>query len=154
MRSRTMQNMSFIRNVEKISGPKRSIKITDHFTCTSANVIYCITCTLCKTLYIGETGRRRGDRFREHLRDLEKDHQNASKPVAWHFNLTNHFKQIWQSAAFPFPKSTKEARKAANLFFKSALLGSVHMEVGDLKVGEVLRPGGVTNLSIQSFFFS
>ena len=24
----------FIRNVEKISGPKRSIKITDHFTCT------------------------------------------------------------------------------------------------------------------------
>jgi len=42
----------FIRNVEKISGPKRSIKITDHFTCTctSANVIYCITCTLCKKL--------------------------------------------------------------------------------------------------------
>jgi len=31
----------FIRNVEKISGPKRSIKITDHFTCTLANVIYC-----------------------------------------------------------------------------------------------------------------
>ena len=42
----------FICNVEKLSGPKRSIKITDHFTCTSANVIYCITCTLCKKLYI------------------------------------------------------------------------------------------------------
>ena len=41
----------FIRNVEKISGPKRSIKITDRFTCISANVIYCITCTLCKKLY-------------------------------------------------------------------------------------------------------
>ena len=51
----------FICNVEKLSGPKRSIKITDHFTCTSANVIYCITCTLCKKLYIGETGRRLGD---------------------------------------------------------------------------------------------
>ena len=36
-----------------------------HFTCTSANVIYCITCALCKKLYIGETGRRLGDRFRE-----------------------------------------------------------------------------------------
>ena len=36
----------FICNVEKLSGPKRSIKITDHFTCTSTNVIYCITCTL------------------------------------------------------------------------------------------------------------
>ena len=35
----------FIPNVEKMLAPKRSIKITDHFTCTSANVIYCITCT-------------------------------------------------------------------------------------------------------------
>ena len=33
-------------------------------TCTSANIIYCITCTLGKKLYIGETGRRLGDRFR------------------------------------------------------------------------------------------
>jgi len=38
----------FIPNVETISGPKRSIKITDHFTCTSAYVIYCITCASAK----------------------------------------------------------------------------------------------------------
>ena len=61
----------FIVNTSKISGPKRSVKITDRFTCTSANVIYCITCTLCNKLYIGETGRRLGDRFREHLRSDE-----------------------------------------------------------------------------------
>ena len=67
---------SFIHNEEKISGPKRSIKITDHFTCTSANVIYCITCTYCNKLYIGETGRRLGDRFREHLRDMTRTHPN------------------------------------------------------------------------------
>ena len=48
----------FIHSVEEISGPKRSIKITDHFTCTSANVIYYITCTYCNKLYIGETGRQ------------------------------------------------------------------------------------------------
>ena len=75
-----------------------SIKITDHFTCTSANVIYCITCTLCKKFYIGETGRRLGDRFREHHRDVEKDDKNASKPVARQFNLINHSKQhmaVW-----------------------------------------------------------
>ena len=40
----------FIHNANKISGAKRSIKITDHFTSTSANVIYCINlgvrCTL------------------------------------------------------------------------------------------------------------
>ena len=59
----------FIHNDKKMSGPKRSIKITDHFTCTSANIIYFITCTHCKKLYIGEMGRRLCDRFREHLRD-------------------------------------------------------------------------------------
>ena len=52
------------------------------FTCTSANAIYCIACILCKKLYIGETCRRLDDRFREHLRDVEKDDKNASKPVA------------------------------------------------------------------------
>ena len=43
----------FIHNVEKMSGPKRSIKITDHSTCPSANVISCINCTHRKKLYIG-----------------------------------------------------------------------------------------------------
>ena len=82
----------FIVNTSKISGPKRSVKITDRFTCTSANVIYCITCTLCNKLYIGETGRRLGDRFREHLPDVKND-KDASKPVARHFNLPNHSKK-------------------------------------------------------------
>ena len=52
----------------------RAVKITDRFTCTSANVIYCITCTLCNKLYIGETGRRLGDRFRE-LRRITRMHR-------------------------------------------------------------------------------
>ena len=75
----------FIHIVEKVSEPKRSIKIP--FTCTSANVIYWITCTYCHKLYIGETGRRLSDRFREHLRETERNDEDASKPVARHFNL-------------------------------------------------------------------
>ena len=101
----------FIYNVEKLSGPKRSIKITDHFTCTSANVIYCITCTLCKKLYIGETGRRLGDRFREHLRDVEKDDKDASKPVARHFNLPNHSKQHMAVCGLSLHQGSTESRK-------------------------------------------
>ena len=107
----------FIRNVEKISGPKRSIKITDHFTCTSANVIYCITCTLCKKLYIGETGRRLGDRFREHLRDVEKDDQNASKPVARHFNLPNHSNQHMVVCGLSLHQGSTESRKTVEQKF-------------------------------------
>ena len=59
--------------------------------------IYCITCTLCNKLYIGETGRRLGDRFREHLCDVEKNDKDASKPVA----ITTP-KNTWLSAAFPY----------------------------------------------------
>ena len=85
----TTQTSPFIRNVEKYRDPSDPRSLT----CTSTNAIYCTTCTLCKTFYIGETGRRLGDRFREHLRDVEKDDQNASKPVSRHVNLPSHSKQ-------------------------------------------------------------
>ena len=101
----------FVHNVEKISGPKRSIKITDHFTCTSANVIYCITCTYCNKLYIGETGRRLGDRFREHLRDVERNDKDASKPVARHFNLSHHSKQHMTVCGISLNPGSSKSRK-------------------------------------------
>ena len=79
--------------IEKMSGLKRSIKITYHFICTSANVIYCITCTYCNKLYIGETGRWLGEWFQEHLHDVERDVKDASKPIVRHLNLPNHSTQ-------------------------------------------------------------
>ena len=45
----------YISNTVKTSGPNRSAKVTDHFTCISVNVIYCITCVLCIQIYISET---------------------------------------------------------------------------------------------------
>ena len=101
----------FVQNADKISGPKRSVKITDCFTCTSANVIYCITCTLCKKLYIGETGRRLGDQFREHLRDVEKDDKDAFKPVARHFNLPNHSKEHMSICSLSLHQGTTDSCK-------------------------------------------
>ena len=101
----------FVQNADKISGPKRSVKITDRFTCTSANVIYCITCTLCKKLYIGETGRRLGDRFRDHLRDVEKDDKDASKPVARHFNLPNHSNEPMSICGLSLHQGNTDSRK-------------------------------------------
>ena len=112
----------------KISGPKRSAKITDHFTCISANVIYCITCTLCKKIYIGETGRRLADRFREHLRDVEKNDTDASKPVARHFNLPNHSHHNMTICGLSLHHGNTESRKnlEKNLFFIWA--HSIHTE--------------------------
>ena len=62
----------------------------NRFKCTTANVIYCITCTLQKKICIGETGRRLADRFHEHLRDVEKNDTDGSKPFARHFNLPTY----------------------------------------------------------------
>jgi len=36
-------------------------------TCVSENVVYAIKCHACHKIYIEETGRRLGERFREHL---------------------------------------------------------------------------------------
>jgi len=72
----------FIHNAEKITGPKRSIKITDRFICSSANVFYCITCTLHKKICVGETGRRLAERFRQHLQDVERNERTqTSRPT-------------------------------------------------------------------------
>ena len=87
-------------DTSKISGSKRS----DYFTCTSANVIYRITCTLCNKLYIGETGRLLSDRFCEHLRDVEKNDKDASKPVArlsQHQGTTESRKNLAQKIHLP-----------------------------------------------------
>lgn len=70
--------------------PKRSVKITDRFTFLSPSVIYFITRTLCKRIYIGETDRKLTDRFREHLRDVEENDKDGSKSVALYFNASNY----------------------------------------------------------------
>jgi len=75
----------FIHNADKITGPKRTIKITDRFTCTSANVIYCITCSSCKKIYIGETGRRLGTvsaNTYETLKEMTRTHPNQSPDIS------------------------------------------------------------------------
>eukprot|EP00061_Rhincodon_typus_P001376 g14626.t1 len=38
-----------------IPGPKNTFHVKQMFSCTSANVVYCIRCSHCGLLYIGET---------------------------------------------------------------------------------------------------
>ena len=72
----------------KIVGPKGFIKIKSNFTCISEGLIYVIECNKCGSLYVGETGRKLGDRFREHRRNVinkKTDHE-----VANHFCQGDH----------------------------------------------------------------
>eukprot|EP00061_Rhincodon_typus_P003167 g19445.t1 len=58
------------------------------FICTSAIVVYCINCSRCGLLYIGETKRRFGDRFVEHLHLVHDKRQHI--PIANHFKSPSH----------------------------------------------------------------
>jgi hypothetical protein len=74
-------------NFLQIHGPSGNFNITDHFTCTSKNVVYIIICSRCNVLYVGETMRRLADRFTEHLRSIRCNFEGF--PVARHFNPPN-----------------------------------------------------------------
>ena len=100
--------------------PHRSAKITDHFTCISPNVIYYMTC---RKIYIGETGRRLPDCFREHLRDVEKNDTDASKPFARHFNLRN--RSHHNLRAILTPREHREPQKSRTKIH-SILTGSMN----------------------------
>eukprot|EP00061_Rhincodon_typus_P002756 g18384.t1 len=78
----------YIAPLTPIQGPKKTFHIRQMFTCTSTNVVYCIHCSQCGLLYIGETKRRLRDRFVEHLRSVHDKRQHL--PVANHFNSPSH----------------------------------------------------------------
>ena len=82
------QTCQYITSPTVLHGPKRSHTIQNRFTCQSENVVYCITCRRCTSMYIGETGRRLRERFGEHLRSIRN--RSPGLPVAEHFSSANH----------------------------------------------------------------
>ena len=66
----------FIDSSTTISAPKFVYHIKHHFTCTSSHLIYCISCSRCGMLYIGETGRCLRTRFGEHRRSVTTTQTN------------------------------------------------------------------------------
>ena len=107
-------------------GPEGSYQVNDHFDCTTSNIIYCITCTLCNKLYIGESGRKLGDRFGEHLLDVKNKGSNLFKPVTRHFNLPDHLHQHMEICEINlhFGNNEIQNRKEQRLFLKLGTLAS------------------------------
>ena len=71
-----------------INTPGGCITITSKYTCISQNLVYVIKCRTCNKIYIGETGRRLGYHFREHLRSTRQT--NTDLPVSRHFASPSH----------------------------------------------------------------
>ena len=77
----------FLSSSTHIQGPKGSINISKYFNCKSSNLIYLLYCSRCSIQYVGETGLTLNTRFTEHLADIR---HNRDKPIARHFNSSNH----------------------------------------------------------------
>ena len=60
-----------INSSDHITTTQGQIKTSGFFTCITSQLIYCISCRKCpRVVYIGETGCRLDDRFREHRLDV------------------------------------------------------------------------------------
>ena len=93
-----------------ITTPKGHVNITGHYTCTTENVVYCLTCEKCpSTVYIGETGRRMADRFRQHRRDVINGRNDL--PVPAHFNQPDHSLQDMKVAVLKAGLVNQQHRK-------------------------------------------
>ena len=72
---------------QTLDTPGGQLRFEDKFTCATSNLIYVLSCRKCSKLYIRETGRRLGDRFREHIRSVGA---NTDLPVGKHFSSPGH----------------------------------------------------------------
>ncbi|KAJ8048080.1 hypothetical protein HOLleu_00252 [Holothuria leucospilota] len=98
-----------------IVGPNNNrFNVHQHFTCTSANVVYVLVCKRCNILYVGETKRRLADRVTEHLRSIKQNLPGF--PVATHFNppSTCSIRDLMVSAAISCRGSDHDRLAAEN----------------------------------------
>ena len=93
-----------------ITTPKGHVNITGHFSCITENAVYCLSCTKClSAVYIGETGRRLADPFREHRGDVINGRNDL--PVPAYFNHANHTLEEMKVAVFKAGQANQEYRK-------------------------------------------
>ena len=113
----------FIDSSTVISAPKFTYNIKHNFTCTSTHLIYCISCSRCGMLYMGETGRQLSTRFGEHRRAVSANDANQS--VARHFSFGIHCVSDMKIQALCPISGTNDSRKRQEMRLISKL-GTVH----------------------------
>ena len=114
---------NFIDSSTVVSALKSTYNIQHNFTCTSTHLIYCISCSRCGMLYIGETGRQLRTSFGEHCRAVSAD--DANQPVARHFNSGSHCISDTKIRALCPISGSNNSRKRQEMRLISKL-GTVH----------------------------
>ena len=61
------------------------VGLTDTFTCKSTSLIYCIICSKCSKMYVGQTSKSLLNRFGHH-RSAAKEKRKSTWPIYRHFS--------------------------------------------------------------------
>ena len=103
---------------------KKEILIQGRLSCTSTNLIYCITCKrggrVCPDhpQYIGETGKSLRERLRGHRGSIiQASQENTSAPVGLHFRSSGH--SVCDMEIIPVEKNRSDSitRKVRESFY-------------------------------------
>jgi hypothetical protein len=71
-----------------VTRTNKTYELHGTYDCTTSNVVYVITCKLCKVQYVGETQNKLLTRMAQHRFTI--NHDDQYKPVACHFNSPGH----------------------------------------------------------------
>ena len=113
---RDFRTCSFINSPDRITTTQGQIKISGFFTCITSQLIYWISCRRCPgVVYIGETGRRLGDRFLEHRLDVIT--KKVAPPVPAHFAEVEHQLKDMQVAVISAGPPEQDKRRRQEMRF-------------------------------------
>ena len=120
---RDCRTCPFINSSDRITTTQGQIKISGFFTCISSQLIYSVSRRKCPgVVYIGETGRGLGDRFREHRLDVIK--KKVAPPVPAHFAGMDHQLEDMQVAVITagLPEQGKRRREEMRFIHNFGIL--------------------------------
>lgn len=112
---------NYIVNLQSVHNNDSCFNIRSSFSCTSSGLVYCIICSKCNMLYIGETGRHLGDRFREHLGMVRNNRINVSD-VAVHFTSSCSIDDMRVCGLYACDDSLKRKRMEKHIILKLGTL--------------------------------
>ena len=92
-----------------ISTPRYRFNFKFRYTCDTSCVVYAITCARCPgSIYVGQTKRSLGQRFREHMQSVIND--TGINSVASHFNTGTHSAADMKVSVLSIAPTSESAR--------------------------------------------
>ena len=79
----------YVEKITTFKGPfsKSQVNLNYPMNCLSKNLIYCIQCSKCQQIYVGQTSRSLKERFCEHKNSVRTNQKNT---IGDHFNGPGH----------------------------------------------------------------